>query len=302
MGKLGVPNIVKLQEKGKTKQLLKILKRNKDSSTTQAAIRALGELGCEYAIEPISKALNEFYGFHPEQSIIAASALGKIGHKNAVPFLKQALERKEFDKNIREILFLKKQLAIGKSGMGMDLAEQEAKVWIEQKEHLLTAVRMASAQALGNIKDISVVKILIDALRDEHPLVCLNAADALAKHGELVVNELKHVFPTSHGKTLKMANRAMAQIEDNSWQPPINEIVEELVTLVEWYLALDVSDALLLLNKEETLDIDELVQTSTEQSVSIIIGKYNITDPITNNQIIEKATKILAGKNNNKKP
>lgn len=93
MSLFGPPDITKLKEKGKVKDLIKALDYEKDNQIRINAVNALSDLKCEEAVEPVCRILNELSGLDIDLSLSCALALGKIGDAKALKPLTEALNR-----------------------------------------------------------------------------------------------------------------------------------------------------------------------------------------------------------------
>ena len=292
----GPPDIEKLRSSRSTKKLIKAMKYDKDPSIPLEAVKALGELGCVDAVGPIGELLVGSWGLNPEEGMVATVALGEIGHGGALPYLRQALQRKEFDENLRQLLFLKRKLALHKNGMSFDKAEQCATIWIERKEHLLTAVRVGAARALGEIDENSTTDILIEALtKEEDSLVAAICAESLARKGAIAAQKLSALLPQLNGLAAKMATRALNQLEDDLWLPSAEEIAEELAATVKIHLILNTHDAALDTYDGAELNMEKVQQTSIEEACAITFAKYEISEDHERNRIIEIAGGYIDG-------
>jgi len=169
----GPPDVEKLTAKRDVKGLIKALgykKSQQESGKTRAdAVKALGQIGDNCAVEPLIAALNDVNEYVRQA---AAEVLGELKDTRAIKPLIVAFNDK--DKDLRRAL-----------------AEALVKIGASAVELLITAlkgygleynkyVRQAAAEVLGELKDTRAIEPLIVTLNDKDKDVGRAAAEALA--------------------------------------------------------------------------------------------------------------------------
>ncbi len=319
MSLFGAPNVAKLKEKGKTKELIKALEYNKDSGEVRRlAIEALSELHCLEAVEPICKLLNELGGVNIDLSISCAIALGTLGNSLAVTHLIAALKRTKFEPNLEKLLELKRQMALNKIGFDYNLAQKLAKDWTTARYKYMQSLRLLAAQALGKIGDREAISILGDTLGDGNPVVARYAADALARiGGRDAVKALLPHFQGADVKVRRLAARALSQMHVpeageqlrslasdgdevvriyarssaavGDWKPSRIELVNELLELLSFYTDINIYNMICELTPNKPIDQKAISENAVKDSVKILTQKYNIADQREIDEILRLA-------------
>lgn len=308
MSLFGPPDIAKLKEKGKTKELIKALDYRKDAGEIQRqAVKALAELHCPESVEPIGKLLNELDGVNIDLSVSCAIALGALGNSSAVKHLLAALKRTKHEANMEELLELKRTLSLQKTGFDYKLAEKLAKDWIKARYNYMQYVRVLAAQALGKIGATEAISMLGDTLKDDNPVVARYATDALARIGG--PDAVQALFAPLHGNDVKvrrLAARALAQMnipeareqlrfiasdkdeiirdyaESSSaagdWKPSRIELVNELLELLNFHTDINIYHTICELTPKKQIDQKAISENAVKDSVEILTQKYHIAD------------------------
>lgn len=322
MSLFGPPNIARLKEKGKIKDLIKALDYRKDDKVRRQAVNALSDLRCREAVEPISTLLNELSGLNIELSSSCASALGNIGDPVAVKPLIEALMRTRHESKIEEILKLKRQSLLFSKGFDFKIAGKLAEDWITARYNYIQSVRITASKALGKIGNKEAIPFLIDTLKDKNPIVSRTSSDALAFLGQ---NAIEALIPLLHHnndvRVRQLAFRALSQmniteaklllqsfssdldeiiqgyIKSSStstvrWKPPNIEIVNELLELLDFYTAINIYDAMSSLLPNGNIDQKSIADDSVRDSVDILTQKYSFSDQQELDDILQKAISL----------
>lgn len=197
------------------------------------AVDALAEIG-ELAVEPLAKTLKDKSSDSraPER---ANFALAKIGTKDAVDAIIDALEDKEFSRNVRgfaatvlgdlgskkavvplmyalksDIPFVTWRSAEALGKIGEDIAVEEL---VEALKHEDQYLRAEAARALGRMKAGKAVESLVATLDDGHWLVRLYTRNALVEIGEPSAEPLIKALKDTNLSTRWQAAWALGHIQ-----------------------------------------------------------------------------------------
>ncbi len=162
------PNVEEMERKKDVKGLVKALK-NKDLKIVGAAAGTLVRIG-EPAVEPFIQILKDE---DPRLRIIAAVALGEIGHAKAIQPLADVLRQETFIRAQEEAASALAK--IGKPAVEVLTQSMGDKSFI---------VRLLTVNALNRIGDERAVDYLIQALKDENWEVRKKAAEGLGEIGD----------------------------------------------------------------------------------------------------------------------
>lgn len=173
---------------GKTKSpeavepLLRLLFNDRDSSLREDAVRALGDIGHERAVDFLLTALKE-PGLRP----LVVEALGKIGDRRAVPALVAVVDGTNRPEQSRVV-----------AGCGDQ--------WTEE----MTA-QAAAARSLGQIRDPATIPVLVAALKNT--VTRAEAATALVAFGQPAIPHLVAQLKNEQdGNILFHVKEALAQL------------------------------------------------------------------------------------------
>jgi len=241
------PNVEEMMKKRDVKGLIKALK-HEDGWVRYKALKALGKIGDEMAVEPVTQILGDEI---PGRRIAAAQVLGEIGSAKAVEPLIQAL--KDEDNQVRTAA----TEALSKIGdaravepLIQALRDNDEKVRYEAAKalgemhdvraveplietlhfgddwHGTWSIRSDAAKALGEIGDVRAVEPLIQAMkRNGHIRVRSSAAHALDELGFQPKND---------------EEKAYYLIASNSWgdlvnvgEPAVKPLIETLESIHE---------------------------------------------------------------------
>ena len=134
----------------------------------------LRDIGDFRAVEPLIDALKDSRSVVRSHSV---TALGKIGHVQALPAVRVALKTES----------VRSALDIGVCYRAIEalhrLGETAAELLIPALQHPDSAIRRKTATLLGKTGEAGAVDLLIGALKDKHPRVRSRAAHALGRIG-----------------------------------------------------------------------------------------------------------------------
>ena len=184
-------------------EIIKEALKDKDTKVRMNAASALGEIGDKSAIPLLKEALKDK---SESVKIYAAMALYRIGDKSAIPLLKESLK----DKDMKARMYA--AMALGK--IGDKSAIPLLKEALKDKD---TVVRMYAARALGEIGDKSAIPLLKEALKDKNVSVRVWASSALGKIGDKsAIPLLKEALKNKDTGIRMYAASALGEIGDKS--------------------------------------------------------------------------------------
>lgn len=324
MSIFGPPDIARLKEKGKVKELIKALDYAKDNQIRINAVNALSDLKCEEAVEPICRILNELSGLDIDLSLSCALALGKIGDAKALKPLTEALNRTGNDPKLEEVLKLKRQSNLFSRGFDFTLAGKLAADWISSRNIYMNSVRIAAAKALGKTGCKEAIPVLINTLMDKNPVVSRSASDGLASLGyEAIVELIPFLDKNADYKVRQLAFRAISQIKIKDaefllqsfspdkdeivqgyiesassitagWKPPQVELVNELLELLNFYTEINLYEVLVSIRPDEPIDQKVISENAVKESVDVLTQKYIFNSQDDLDEILKKVIDLQA--------
>ncbi|WP_414620643.1 HEAT repeat domain-containing protein, partial [Calothrix sp. CCY 0018] len=205
-------------------KLIKAL-QDEDSDVRWYAASALGKIGDKDAVQPLIKALKD------EDFLVrmyAAEALGKIEDKAAIKPLINALQHDDSVVRIRRRgeASVRSNAAEALGNIGDKAAVEPL---INALQHDDSVVRSNAAEALGKIGDKAAFEPLIKALHDEDSGVRCSAAEALTKIGDKAAFEplIKALHDEDSG-VRRNAAEALRNIGDKAaFEPLIKALHDE---------------------------------------------------------------------------
>ena len=161
--------------------LLMIALKNRDPQVRRKASCVIDHIGDELrdigdfrAVEPLIDALKDPRSVVRSHSV---TALGKIGHPQALPAVRVALKTES----------VRSALDIGVCYRAIEalhrLGETAGEILSPALQHPDTAIRRKAATLLGKTGEAGAVDLLIGALKDKHPRVRSRVAHALGRIG-----------------------------------------------------------------------------------------------------------------------
>lgn len=234
MGLFGPPNIKKLEEKGKTQELLKILgDRKMDEQIRVAAGSALGRLHVIEAIEPIIYR-GTYGGYWIHEPL--QDALLDIGAPAINPLI-FSLSESGFPKFAEDCLTrfgaqavdpLIEAMRSNNSRRASQAASLLAKIGAPAFDAIVTLLASPDAQLraraawiLGKMRDVRAIQSLITTLQDDEPNVRENAIEALAAlHSVETVEAIVQCLNDAEPAVRKAAATALKSL---GWKPSKDE-------------------------------------------------------------------------------
>jgi len=205
-------------------EIIKEALKDKDTKVRMNAASALGEIGDKSAIPLLKEALKD------KDTVVrmsAASALEMIGDKSAIPLLKEALKDKSESVKIYAAMALYR--------IGDKSAIPLLKESLKDKD---MKARMYAAMALGKIGDKSAIPLLKEALKDKDTVVRMYAARALGEIGDKsAIPLLKEALKDKNVSVRVWASSALGKIGDKSAIPLLKEALKNKDTGIRMYAA-----------------------------------------------------------------
>jgi HEAT repeat protein len=187
------------------------------------AITALGNLRDPSSATTLIEALNDP---SPAVRIAAANALGAIGDKRASESLRTLLKNRHDEQaRIAAVGALGKLRASDAVEQILEIANNESDPW---------AVRKASVEALGDIRDARAVNSLVNTLNDQYATVREASALALGKIGSKeAITPLLAALDTSTLWALRVAAaNALGEIGDRRATVPLSNMLRDRYSAV----------------------------------------------------------------------